>query len=256
MTKAYRIISAALAVLLSLSLVLLCAHLFLKNYYKNTDTSAVLPNNHIANTSEEAKAPYIIRTNASKARAAESMAENTGKSVKLELHRGQGSDRDSFNVKNMLPGDSASKRYDVKVSHSEDVTVYFRTVVTEQTKSLSEVLCIRIINVDSGKVIYDGVISKMSQKGYEETAYADGDKETVLRYGINVYLPSSVGNEYQSSMLKCDLEWFVYDESVLIPPQTSDRGNIILHTVLAVLMTVFIIFLALGKRRKDKGYAK
>ena len=58
----------------------------------------------------------------------------------LELYAGRPDANQRFEVSNMLPGDSETKYFCVKAYHDADIDLFFRADVSEQTKSLGDVL--------------------------------------------------------------------------------------------------------------------
>ncbi len=168
----------------------------------------------------------------------------------IELYKGQAGDNERFEVKNMLPGDSVSGYYAVKVSHKAEVTVYFRAAVTEQTRMLSRALMIKVTSLERGSVIYEGRFADMGEEGYGVTFAASEPTESIGYYLIEVYLPTSTGNEYQNASLSADFIWEVRDTGVLEPPPTGD--SIVLLWILLLLLS-FIMILILLKRSRERA---
>ncbi len=167
----------------------------------------------------------------------------------IELYKGQPSDNEKFQVRNMLPGDSETKYYAVKVNHRAEVVVYFDAVVTEQTKRLADVLHIKVTRLDTDTVLYDGAFAGMKDDGYGTTLAASGSTETVAYYMIEASMPTSSGNEYQAASLLADFHWTVKDTELLDPPQTGDNSNIMRYFIIAHCALVLIILLLVTKRR-------
>ena len=168
-----------------------------------------------------------------------------------ELYAGRPDVNQRFEVSNMLPGDTETRYFCVRAYHEEDITLFFRAEVTEQTKNLGDVLHIKVTHLDTGKVLCDAAFNEIDGEEFSELLKADAREETTAYYQIDVSLDTSVGNEYQAALLKADFEWCVKDEGGLVePPQTGDTTNFVLWTVLAVSSLLLMIFL--WKRRKEE----
>lgn len=169
----------------------------------------------------------------------------------LELYAGRPDANQKFEVGNMLPGDVETRYFCVRAYHEEDITLFFRAEVTEQTKNLGDVLHIKVTHLDAGKVLCDAAFNEIDGEEFSELLTANAQEETTGYYQIDVFLDTSVGNEYQAAMLEADFEWYVKDEGGLVePPQTGDTTNLVLWIVLAVSSLLLMVFL--WKRRKEE----
>lgn len=170
----------------------------------------------------------------------------------LELYQGQAGDNERFEVRDMLPGDSVTKYFCIRAHHEEALELFFRTEVTEETKSLGDVLQIRVTRLETGEVLYDGPFTGADGQEFSETLAGNAAGETVAYYRVDVSLDTSVGNEYQQARLTADLEWFVKDEGSLEPPPTGVAANLTLWIVLAAASLTLVVLLILT-RRKEGG---
>lgn len=169
----------------------------------------------------------------------------------LELYAGRPDVNQRFEVQNMFPGDTETRYFCVRAYHEEDITLFFRAEVTEQTKNLGDVLHIKVTHLDTGKVLCDAAFNEIDGQEFSELLTANAQGKTTAYYQIDVSLDTSVGNEYQAALLKADFEWYVKDEGGLVePPQTGDTTNLVLWIVLAVSSLLLMIFL--WKRRKEE----
>ncbi len=178
--------------------------------------------------------------------------ENAEQGASLVLYDGNASDNKSFKVKNMLPGDSESQYYSVKVRHKGELKLYFTAKVKEETRNFGEALVIKVTHIESSNIVYEGIISDMSEEGYSVTLPDPGSEDSIASYKIEVILPGSTGNEYQRASALVDFEWFVKDVGQLLPPQTGDDPDIIIAAVMALLAFVFMIVLIVFRRRGRK----
>lgn len=97
----------------------------------------------------------------------------------------------------MLPGDSVTKYFCVRAYHDADIPLFFRADVTEQTKSLGDVLHIKVTRMDTGEVLCDAPFAEIDGKEFPELLAANAQEETTVYYQIDVSLDTSVGNEYR-----------------------------------------------------------
>ena len=173
----------------------------------------------------------------------------------LELYAGRSDANQKFEITNMLPGDSVTKYFCIRAYHDADINLFFKTDVTEQTKSLGNILHIKVTHLDTGKVLCDAPFSEVDGQEFSELLAKNTQGETTAYYQIDVSLDTSVGNEYQAARLLTDFLWYVEDKGGLTPPpQTGDNFNLTLWVVLAASSLLLILLLLLGRRRKEALY--
>ncbi len=288
MSKKIKTIIVILLALLILSAGALAARVVYLNYFADNTSTMVVPDNLIGeedSTSDTTSAPETSTpaTDENKNNSTEPPSESTGtetttpetsaptesigtnngntsaetKAAVIELYKGQPTDNEKFQVQNMLPGDTETKYFAVKVSHHADAIVYFNAEVTEQTKNLADVLHIKVTHLENGKVIYDGTFADMNIDGYGETFATTQKTETVAYYKIEVSLPTYTGNEYQAAKLMADFNWYVKDTGPLDSPQTGDNSNIMLYfIIMCCSLAMIIILLFFRRREKEDEYAE
>ncbi len=277
MSKKVKTIIAILLALLILSAGALAVRIVYLNYFADNTATVVVPDNLIGED-ENTSTPDTSVPTTDENNSTESPSESTGtettvpetsaptestgtnngdssssvenKAAVIELYKGQPSDNEKFQVMNMLPGDTETKYFAVKVSHHADAIVYFNAEVTEQTKQLADVLHIKVTHLETDKVIYNGTFADMNTDGYGETFTATQSTETVAYYKIEVSLPHSAGNEYQAAKLMTDFTWTVKDVEILDPPQTGDNSHITLYFIVMCCSLAVIIILLFTKRRE------
>ncbi len=132
----------------------------------------------------------------------------------LSLYKNHAEDTAPFNVANMLPGDRVSKDYTVQISYTGTVLLNFEAKVKEGDK-LSEALCISVFVKENNELLYEGTIGKMPIVA--TTCTTRGRTTDSLTYNVNVWLPTSVGNEYQNKQLEADFYWWA-DTAPVTPP--------------------------------------
>lgn len=164
-----------------------------------------------------------------------------GESTVLELYSGNADGSAVCNVQNMFPGDSVNTSYKIKVSHKNDINVYFDIDLHTGSEKLAEVLKCQVSV--GGETVYDGLMKDISEFNHELTS-----EENTAVYEISIYLDNSVGNEYMNKNLTADFIWWVEDEGNLVP-KTGDSSNIILWCIIAFCAAVVLSFL-LVKRKK------
>ncbi len=179
-------------------------------------------------------------------------ARGKGEYAEIDIYKGHPSDSERFYSQNMLPGDSNVRQFAVKLNHNLNVDLYFSVNVTRQTKSLADVMNIKITRLESGAVLYDGAVSEMKADGYYETFSASKDTETVAYYEIEISMPTWAGNEYQASELWADFVWSVKDSGPLTSPGTGVAAYAAVFGILTLGSAAMIVILLAVKLRKRK----
>lgn len=139
----------------------------------------------------------------------------------------------------------------IKASHTEDIPLYFRAEITEETKALGDELQIRVTDPESGKVIAEGKLSDIQGQEFSRGLTADGQGESTVYYRVDVSLDTSADNAFQAAMLKADFHWYVKDGG-LTPPQTGAAAELALWSVLGA-SALLLILLLVFKRRKGEA---
>ncbi len=127
----------------------------------------------------------------------------------LELYRGQPADNDAFHAQNMFPGDTVTKYYCLKVYHGAALPVYFHVTDIQDTKSLGDILNIRVTQLDSEapQVLCDKSFSEIEGEAFPSVFLASPAGETIVYYRIDISLPTAAGNEYQGASLTATFRW-------------------------------------------------
>lgn len=236
--KRLKIAIIILAVLLVLSAGVLAAQYIYCAFFAPTQATVTVPDNLIGEESTEPEAT---------SRPAQA---DKPTAYKLELYKDKPEDNQRFEVVNMLPGDMVTKYFCIKAYHEKDIDLYFKADITEQTKSLGNVLHIKVTHMESGRVLCEAAFSEVKGKEFAALLKANSEKGTTVYYQIDVSLDTSVGNEYQVARLTADFEWVVKDEGGLTPPQTGDNINPTPWIVLAG-SSFLLLLLLLGRRGKE-----
>ena len=140
----------------------------------------------------------------------------------LELYRGKIQDQDPFMVENMFPGDVFIQEYRVQVSHRGPVQVNFKMDVTpkygitdgeEKDKYvLADVIrCnIWINNGDGYELKYNGGLMRdMTEVLSCWTSNSSRATTSSIDYKIEVFLDTSVNNNYQDKTMTGEFVWWV-----------------------------------------------
>lgn len=262
--KRMKIAVILLAALLVLSAGGLAGVYIYSHFSSPVQSTAAVPDNLIGeeSASEASSKPESSAGNASAQpeTSVSSVISETSKNVSgdkpqaklLELYQGKPEDNRRFEVRGMLPGDTETGFFCVKAHHSADITLFFRADITEQTKKLGDVLRIKVTRTDNGKVLCDAPFNEIDGTEFAEVLAKNTQGETAVYYRIDASLDTSVGNEYQSALLKADFEWYVKDDGGLTPPQTGDRFKPVLWAVLAASSFVLVLLLALWRRKEER----
>ncbi len=119
-------------------------------------------------------------------------------------------------AENMFPGDSISKSYSITIAHQYKVDLSFtveniRTTPDGDTTPLSDILSMRVYINGYAEPAYDGLIKDFTEIVARYGQYNDVLNDTAV-FTIEVYLPTSAGNEYMSNGLMCDFVWTLYED--------------------------------------------
>lgn len=123
----------------------------------------------------------------------------------------------------MVPGDKVSRDFIVRIHHKDQVTLYFKGLITKQSKDLGDVLQVRVTDKNSGKIICQGTFNTINNKEYSQEIAQSGSGQTDVIYQVDAWLDTSVGNAYQKAFLDADFQWYVKDDGNTEPTQPSDN---------------------------------
>ena len=164
-----------------------------------------------------------------------------------------------FHLENMFPGDAYSKGYAVTVNHIGPIDVTFRVVADPDSYLLSNALQVKMIYNDT--VIHEGSLQDFT---YVARLNSNTERRDVLDYQVQVYLPTSAGNELQEEVCNADFYWTadeVIDETTgetgkLVPDTSSflstlAENDFLYYGLIAIILGVVCI-LMWGKRHEDR----
>lgn len=172
----------------------------------------------------------------------------------IELYQGNPQANVNFQCENMLPGDSVSQTFSVKVYHDKDLTLYFNENITDEIKNLGDVLELKVVDADTGEVICDSSFTQSDGIEYLKTLKANTQGETVVNFIIDAAVDTSVGNEYQGAALSADFKWYVNidDQEGLTPPQTGEKPITVIYIILGVACVILITSVLIKRCKGDK----
>ena len=254
--KRIRIVIIVLAVLLAVSLAALAVTVIRASAHGDSATVSI-PGNITSGSAHAETAAYRTSTkpDGSRTQSAVSLsASGQARRVTLSLYGGKPEDNAPFNVVNMLPGDAVTQNYNVRVSHSGDVTVRFRAIIRPRYEKLAEVLKLRV-ELPAGVILYDGLMRDMP-RSVNHKLTASGSTTSDLEYELTAYLDTSVGNKYQNQELIADFHWWVEgkEQSHLDSPKTGDDSRIVIFTVAAAAASIAVIILPVWRRREARHH--
>ena len=255
--KKLRIVIIVLAALLAVSLAALAVTVIRASAHGDSATVSI-PGNITSGSAHAETAAYRTSTTlgGSRTQSAVSLsASGQARRVTLSLYRKQPEDNAPFNVVNMLPGDAVTQNYNVRVSHSGDVTVRFRAIIRPRYEKLAEVLKLRVKLLNTGEILYDGLMRDMP-RSVNHKLTASGSTTSDLEYELTAYLDTSVGNDYQNQELVADFHWWVEgkEQSHLDSPKTGDDSHIVIFTVAAAAALIVLVILPVWRRREARHH--
>ena len=254
--KKIKIVIIVLAVLLGLSLSALGGTLLYNKTAKSAPAAVTVPDNLITPSGDAGK-PASSQSGVQYGSSdialssAQASADKTQKAAVIELYNKQPQENTPFWVGNMLPGDSETKYFRVRVSYHDKITVHYKATVRPGYEKLAEVLKVRVKLLSTGETMYDGLMRDMPESLTHKLASKKSTTDE-LYYEITAYLDTSVGNDYQNKDLIADFKWWVEETGNLDDsPKTGDTSNILLWAVLAAGSLSMIIILHVTRRRKE-----
>lgn len=271
MTKKLKTVIVLLSALLAVSAIALVSVLLYRHFASGMQTTTTVPNNLIGVVTtpapddttvspdetegdetpdgEELGVGNLPDIHEGETTTAPASSQTGGKpAVALYLHSRNEGDNVPFEVTNMFPGDVETKYYCVRVAHSETVTVKYRAEVRKGYEILAEVLKCRITILNTGEVLYDGLMKSMPAS-LDHAVVPQSGEDSELYYEITAYLETSVGNRHQNRRLIADFHWWV--EGELDPPHTGDDMQpVIIICVMAGILLILVPLLI--KRRKER----
>lgn len=258
-----------LSVLLAMSVLALAGVLLYRLFHNPAHASAVIPGNIIVEEtiSSSAARGQVLQKNESilgmslltatqtSSVLVESSQESSTMpaevSSALTIHKKNPEQALPFFVENMFPGDSISKVYVVQVAHRGNVVLRFHASVLPAHEKLAEVLQCRVKLLQSGQVLYDGLMRDMPPALVLPLS-ASQSTISEIPYEITAYLSTEIGNAYQNKELRADFTWWIEQTDQLEPPKTGDSTRIVLWISLAVICLFVLILLFVLKKRKRK----
>ena len=257
-----RIVIIILAVLLVLSAGGLAARYVYLRWFAPAQATVTVPDNLIGEGASQPKTgapehggtsdPAAKAPAAQAGRAAGSAEDEDGvQAAYITLFQGRPDANRPVEARGLLPGDHVTQYFCIKASHTEDIPLYFRAEIIEETKALGDELQIRVTDPESGKVIAEGKLSDIQGQEFSRGLTADGQGESTVYYRVDVSLDTSADNAFQAAMLKADFHWYVKDGG-LTPPQTGAAAELALWSVLGA-SALLLILLLVFKRRKGEA---
>lgn len=213
--SSFRIAVFILVVLLLLVSTALAGLIIMKHMREENHAPVVVPDNVITGSVSEAEPKSEIQMKRmifpGMLTAAPIVVEEAGNdTITLKLYRNHATDSVPFRVENMFPGDREERSYTVQVSYKGRVSVKFHADIRAGYEKLAEVLKCRV-TLNEGNALYEGLMRDMPSE-LEHTLAESSGGVVELAYKIEVYLDTSVGNEYQKRELLADFRWWVETE--------------------------------------------
>ena len=140
--------------------------------------------------------------------------------VTLSLDKENPKENVPFQMTNMFPGDSKTQYYSISASYSGTIIVNLQATTKTDEDMLGEVLEIQVSLPNTGEVLYEGKLADMPVLS-QELSIDTKSQTDQLDYKITVGLSTSVGNEYQNTILEANIVWWVEVEE----QTTSDTDH-------------------------------
>ncbi len=168
----------------------------------------------------------------------------------LSLYKLHSQENEAFNFQKILPGDSKTGYYRVRVNYKDKITVRFKAL-PQQDKKLAKSLHIKVVLTDSSRELFDGKIKDLAD-GVCVTLKSNGFSQEDINYAVTAFLPTETNNEYADIDLSADFIWLADDKDNLgFSPETGKRAFIALLALIIVISGYSIIKLANKRGREN-----
>ncbi len=204
--KRLKIAIIILLIVFIVSFVALAVRIIYECFFTDSKTTVVVPDNMIDLGDDSDGIPGQASNNSQNIY----LGTNSALATVVKLHSDKTADNDAFSAENMLPGDTVTKYYCLKVYHKADAAVYFKVTDIEQTNALGDILNIKVTRLDdtSPQLLCNDTFANVEGKIYNTVFSVNDTQETVAFYQIDVSLPTSAGNEYQGATLSASFNWY------------------------------------------------
>ena len=186
----------------------------------------------------------------------------TGDASAVDFYEMHYSYNESFSIHNMFPGDGFTKGYAVSIHHLGPIDVNFYVDVQSGYEKLANALMVRMLY--NGSVIHTGKLID-----FDYTARINSSTETtdILDYQVEVYLPTSVTEEYANLDCFADFLWRADEvidekgnEGKLVPVVNTGVSGVIQKVVnnnwifypLMIVILLAIYLLSRRNRHEDR----
>ena len=186
----------------------------------------------------------------------------TGDASAVDFYEMHYSYNESFSIHNMFPGDGFTKGYAVSIHHIGPIDVNFSVDVLDGYEKLANALMVRMTY--NGSVIHTGKLID-----FDYTARINSSTETtdILDYQVEVYLPTSVTEEYANLDCFADFLWRADEvideegnEGKLVPVVNTGVSGVIHKVVnnnwlfypLMIVILLAIYLLSRRNRHEDR----
>lgn len=237
-----------LAGLIVLSITGIAARYIYLSFYRPEQSTVTIPYNLIGKEDKTEKAANFTASG-----NIQLQDKNETKATFLELYKNHSTDNEKFEIKDMLPGDTVTRYFCIKAYHDINVNLIFKPEVTAETNGVGKVMHIKVTEINSGTVICEAPLSEISGNSFSFDLKENENDESVVYYQVDVSMDTSAGNEYQLSLLKANLNWYIEGENGLTPPpSTGDSANTAMWVVMIVSSILMVITFLLSRRGKGE----
>ena len=165
-----------------------------------------------------------------------------------------------FHAEGMMPGDSETRYFCVRISGKEPMALHFRAQVREGGEALAAVLNVKVTLLGTETVLYEGLIRDMPELTATVTPKDGGS--TDVYYEVTATLGTFVGNEFQNAALTADFRWSAEGTDAQTPDHNTDAPDTTPVSTGAVVGIVlasvaggiaFLVVVWIRKRKKGAG---
>lgn len=159
--------------------------------------------------------------------------------------------------KNVMPGDTLTEQILIKndITNGVKIRVYMRSLgAQENTQEFLSQMHLKV-QQNEDTVLFAAPADQTAQLTdwvCLGTVYSGGE----IGLTVTLEVPITMGNDYQNEIGYMDWEFKIEELPIELsdpkPPKTGDTSNIILYSGLMVVSLSALMFLLIGKRKKQK----
>lgn len=171
----------------------------------------------------------------------------------------QGEVISSYEISNLMPGDTEYKNFTLRLSHENHVKISYTFLPDEDSSiELLQNLQIEVYMPQLDTIVYEGnLIDLQSSDMYIYIKQSDTNK-SIIYYEITISLPKQTGNDCMNKEVSGKFIWSseivneIPDDALEVP-DTGDMNNMICIITIIILCS-FLFMILLSKKKRGSNH--